>query len=364
MRFFQLSAAAFCASCRDSSRRSGSTASRIQLKSSSNDEATTGSANNKYDRLLDWLRNDIDGAIISDKICLQPSTNGGGYGAFLTQAVETDELLFTIPREACLTLEDAVADDDVGLLLTKLMEKAGPGGNTVALAGYLAKERLESLKQSDNDSSDSEDDDEFWTYAPYLDPLPWERGVNNQEHILYWSDEEVEELLTDTMCYGEAIALRKEVALAVSVLDKIVGTNKPTASGFQLPWEKNNDGPKEPSKDLADAVKAAFVCLLTRSFQDGDTDEEKLVPLLDMLQHSKEPNVSHVMRKDDKSVQVRARIPIEKGGELLNQYRSELEENMPYHRFFTRFGFVPGMDDSLGLLKQKSPIFYAQIAEV
>ena len=80
------------------------------------------------------------------------------------------------------------------------------------------------------------------------------------------------------------------------------------------------------------------MCLLTRAFQDdtaGDdiNDEEKLVPLLDMLQHSEEPNVSHVMlRESNGDVEVRSRRALEAGEELLNQYRSEMEESMPYHR--------------------------------
>jgi hypothetical protein len=116
---------------------------------------------------------------------------------------------------------------------------------------------------------------------------------------------------------------------------------------------------------LGPAIKGAFVSLLTRSFQDGDSDEEKMVPLLDMLQHCDEPNVSHVMLSGDYSVQVRARRPLAAGEELLNQYRSELEESMPYHRFFTRFGFVPGIDEPVpNLLRDKSSIFFAQKATI
>jgi hypothetical protein len=117
---------------------------------------------------------------------------------------------------------------------------------------------------------------------------------------------------------------------------------------------------------LSEAVTGAFVSLLTRAFEDGDEDgnEEKLVPMLDLLQHG-DPNVSHVMRKVDRFVEVRARKKLEAKEELLNQYRSEFEESMPYHRFFTRFGFVPGIQEPIqNLLKDKSSIFFAQKAEV
>ena len=115
-------------------------------------------------------------------------------------------------------------------------------------------------------------------------------------------------------------------------------------------------------------MKGAFVCLLTRAFQDDNdegTDEEKLVPLLDMLQHSDTPNVRHAMRKADGTVEVRARCDIPSGTELFNQYRSEEEETMPYSRFFTRFGFVPGItEDMENLLRDKSSIFYPKKVEI
>ena len=307
----------------------------------------------KYDDLLSWLR---DCATVNDKVTLAESKCGGGFGAFVQDAVEKDEVLFEIPRSLCMTVEDALGDVELGEPMAKLIEKAGPGANTVALAGFIAKERLMG-------------DDSL--YAPYLETLPWERFVNSQEHILYWTDEQVEQLLKDSMGYDEVLGLRKEVDLAISVLGNVL-TNRPTSpSGFVLPWQKNADGdePVQPRDGLPQAVVGSFVCLLTRAFQDGvdeDDDDEKLVPLLDMLQHSDAPNVRHTMSKDTGDVQVRARFALEAQTELLNQYRSEMEESMPYHRFFTRFGFVPGLQDQpvVNLLLERSSIFFAQKAEV
>ena len=334
---------------KDNGRRRSTT-----FRFTANDDNTHGDTTNKYAAMLEWLAS-AKHAEISEKVELKPSTRGGGYGAFVAAPVKEDELLFSVPRAACITFSDAVGDPGCGELFTKLIEKAGPGGNTVAMAGFIAKERLNSLKPSGEDSGSE--------YGPYLATLPWERGVNNQEHILYWSDDEIETMLTGTMCYGEAVDLRREVALAIKVLDTIIG--RKVATSVLFPWQTDNS-PRKPVEGLPEAVKAAFVCLLTRAFQDdGGGDEEKLVPLLDMLQHSDQPNVSHVMRKDDGTVEVRARRSIEAGEELLNQYRSEMEENMPYHRFFTRFGFVPGIQEPIkNLLSEKSSIFFAQKAEV
>jgi SET domain len=316
-----------------------------------NTDATTNS--NKYANMLDWLKAD-EATFISDAIALKESTRGGGYGAFLTAPVQQGEVLFQIPRTKCITLQNVVGDDKCGKLFTALMEKAGPGGNTVAMAGYIAKERLQMERSA---------------YAPYLATLPWARGVNKQEHILYWTDEQIEELLPGSMCYREAVDLRNEVALAIRVLDTIIGTAAldEQEQGFRLPWQTKLQ--RKPVPGLPDVVKAALVCLLTRAFQDknddDDNDNEKLVPLLDMLQHSDKPNISHWMRKDDRSVEVRARVDMGAGVELLNQYRSEMEEQMPYSRFFVRFGFVPGIREPLeNLLRDKSSIFFAQKAEV
>ena len=67
----------------------------------------------------------------------------------------------------------------------------------------------------------------------------------------------------------------------------------------------------------------------------------------------------------DGTVVVRARRDLKAGEELFNQYRSEEDESMPYHRFFSRYGFVPGIVENIpDLLRDRSSIFFAQKAEV
>lgn len=244
-------------------------------------EIARDTPDSKYQGLLEWLKSSMD-AEINEKLTLKPSSRGGGYGAFVSEAVKEGEVLVTIPRKACVSMDDVKADPENGKVFTKLIEKAGAGGSTVALAGFLAKERLLSL--ADTSSSRGS------RYQPYLDTLPWSRGINNQEHMLFWSDEDVETYLDGTMCQSEASSLREEVNLAIQLLDKIVGipireargeeVNKP---GFSFPWDIKPE-PEGPVEGLADAIKGAFVCSLTRAFQDGDGDDEKLVPVLDILQ--------------------------------------------------------------------------------
>ena len=315
---------------------------------------------------------------INDKIFIQESGNGIGYGAFVKDKVEKDEVLFTVPRSACVTLDDAMNDAKCGKAFEAIMEKAGPGGNTVVLAGYLAKEYLVYLASDPWTTVE----DSSTKFGPYLETLPWTRGTNQQEHVLFWSQDDAQNGLAGTFCYDEAMALRAEVDLAGKVMNGIIGPSILLArgdwpdEGGLWPWTKRKvEGPVD---GVDEAIRGAFVSLLTRSFEDnsgsevdengfdndGD-DSEKLVPLLDMLQHSDEPNISHKMRLSDQTVEVRARRAIEAGEELMNQYRSEEDVSMPYHRFFTRFGFVPGIVEPVeNLLKDESSILFPKLAEV
>lgn len=54
------------------------------------------------------------------------------------------------------------------------------------------------------------------------------------------------------------------------------------------------------------------------------------------------------------------------GEELFNRYREEEEEKMPAHRFFSRFGFVPGEEyrDIIDLLEDKKSLLFAKRQEV
>ena len=94
----------------------------------------------KYDSMIGWLKS--NGATVNENLCFRPSSRGGGYGAFVTNDVTKDEILVTIPRKVCVTLDDVRNDPESGEVFELLMKEAGPGGNTVALAGIIAKERL------------------------------------------------------------------------------------------------------------------------------------------------------------------------------------------------------------------------------
>lgn len=176
---------------------------------SSTDASTTSYSStvpSKYTDLLKWLES--QGAEINDKVTIQESSLGGGYGAVVLDDVVEDEVLFTVPRKACVTMDNVRQDIECGDAFKELIKKAGPGGNTVCMAGLLAKQYL-MMKESEQDDNDYATTNIL--FGPYLATLPWQRGVNNQEHTLYWSDEDIESYLKGSLSYTEAKELRDEV---------------------------------------------------------------------------------------------------------------------------------------------------------
>ena len=285
----------------------------------------------RHGPLLSWLSQ--CGADLGP-VTLGKSTVGAGYGAFTSEAVEEGTPLFSVPSSACVSLYDACGDPDVGASLARLTS-AGQGGATVALAGLCVKEWLTTAERG--------------ARGPYLAMLPWDadwppEGDQGQEHVLWWSEAQVDEL-DGSAAYADAVGLREEVALASKVLKSLLGATvrkayKDRGEPLWNVWKAEDD--------IDRAVRGAFVSILTRSFtQEDETspEEKRLVPLLDMLQHDAEPNVRHVAVTDPETgrqqrVVVTARRRIEAGEELLNCY--DFGEPLAPEQFLTRFGFVPG----------------------
>lgn len=322
----------------------------------------------EYTNLVDWLKDSFpSSSYINPSVIIAPSPCGG-HGAFASSSIAKDELLFKIPREACITSTSILNDEECGTAFQTLMKKAGPGSFTVCMAGYLAKEYLCYLEGKPS------------KFGPYLATLPWKRGWNGQEHPLFWSQDDVEELLDDSLCYRESTDLRSEVQVAKKVMNAIVGPSILKARGEMeeekplIPFLEFTKPPaptvNEPVSGFGRAITGAFVILLTRAFDDDyDTeidfeDAERLIPILDILNHNAEPTVRYSTNEEG-SVEVVARRDLEEGEEIFNRYREEEEMNMPYHRFFSRFGFVPGItEDIKNLLEDKSSIFFAKRKEI
>lgn len=178
-----------------------------------------------------------------------------------------------------------------------------------------------------------------------------------------------------------AINEYNKVQYATKILNNIIGPTinkargiEPESSqeGFRLPWQKPDPKPDIAVDGLEEAIRGAFVICLSRGFArtfrgdegtDNSTEEEEcLVPFLDILQHSNTPNCSDENSPTEpNTIEVRAMRDMEAGEELFNQYKDEEDSihPMPYHKFFTRFGFVPGVVEPIvNLVKRRSPIFF------
>lgn len=118
------------------------TLSLLALQSPSNvDRRPKSSTAESYSKLLGWLDDTFPNSYVNSNVKIAPSEMGG-HGCFATADIKEGELLFTIPREACISSSIVFEDDDTGKAFQTLIKKAGPGSFTVSLAGYLAKEYL------------------------------------------------------------------------------------------------------------------------------------------------------------------------------------------------------------------------------
>ena len=267
--------------------------------------------------LLDWMAH-------NDALSIGPSTySGGGQGLFVTRDVAQGEVLLTIPESNVISVEDAWQDEELGDAFCFLTDEGGAGGKMASLMGFVAKEMLKK-------------EESYW--HPYLCMLP--KQSSQSDHVLWWSNDEIEFLLAGSNVHGKVVALRSDTDCAIDILWQVLQTED-----IELP----------PKVEWDDAVRAAYVSILSRAFEDDAVDCTKLLPVLDMTQHSSEANLEHSTNAQTGEVVVKARCDLIVGQELTIDYSQELE---PF-QFFPIYGFVPGeQTSSRDLLKTNSPVFF------
>lgn len=290
-------------------------------------------------------------------------------------------MLFRIPRECCVTYDDALSDPDIGGVFQQIKRDRLPSWGMILIAGWIAKEYM--LANDFGCASSVEGvgadvggrNSNRIKHLPYLQSIPWERGSFGQDHILFWSDEEVETLLKESLAYDDATLIRKTVESTIQLLGDFV---IPIVRNIRLQSQNhdhttiNSDGDEScDDSSRADimntferAIKGAFVIALSRSFAEEVEDDEGtvevenvLLPLIDMLQHNNAPNTE--LEPYDDFVIVRARRDVDAGEELFHQYQEENDNVIPPHKFFTRYGFIPGVrEPTIDLLKRRDSIFF------
>ena len=135
--------------------------------------------------LLAWLGGWPDPGAQTVPIELRASRCGDGIGAFLTRPVQAGEVLFAIPAEAFISLSTALGHPALGPALQEIWEASSDGG-VAMLAGLIAHLQLNSEEPH-----------------PYLRMLPTCR--DEQNHVLWWSDDEVS-LLAGTSAHDEVLS--------------------------------------------------------------------------------------------------------------------------------------------------------------
>ena len=164
--------------------------------------------------------------------------------------------------------------------------------------------------------------------------------MDDLDHVLWWSDEDVM-ALEGSNIYGEVLSLREDTGSAMDILWQVMQTERK----LELPSKETWD----------DVVRAAYASILSRSFEDNSVDSSKLIPLLDMTQHSNDANVEHVTDAQTGAVIVKARRDLTSGEELFIEYSQDLKP----HEYAPLYGFVPGEQKSYrDLVNAKSPIFF------
>jgi len=154
----------------------------------------------RQEDLLNWATSTSS----KSDIHIAPSTYGGS-GLFASKPAKAGDLLFVVPSKRCIALPCATSDEAFGEAFRHLADDGGPGGRRAALAGFVAKELL--LNEHSEEPS---------KWGSYLDLLPWQTDA--QSHFLWWSDENVEDLLFESNSCDEVISFRTGVSQHGSML--------------------------------------------------------------------------------------------------------------------------------------------------
>jgi len=293
----------------------------------------------RYDDLIEWALSDSP-----SNVAIKPSNSGFGYGLYSTAPAADNSILFEVPHVKCITLQEAWKHPYLGKHLKIMSDEGGPEeGSISALSAFLSSEVLR------EQSADWEEDETLQSrYRPYLRCLPSGRGVSGQDHVLWWTNEEVESMFQGSVAYNTVHAMRDwvdeqgEVTISLLVND-LASRN----SGLSVALVSN-------------VMTTAFVNVLTRSLRDDEVNGQKLVPVLDMAQHGMTPNIKHETTATG-SVVVRAARDLQAGEELTMMYTELDEETLTDPEFFVAFGFVSNTNrnaDGKAMLWTRSKVFF------
>ncbi|KAL3938482.1 MAG: hypothetical protein SGBAC_006616 [Bacillariaceae sp.] len=299
------------------------------------------------ERLVKWAAEPPDDETSEAPVTIGPSTIGAGNGLFVTRSLKRNEHIMTIPHDKIISVENAWEDESLGPEFRYLTDVGGPGAKLATLAGFVAKEACGQIDGIFELNDDSDRTSSYW--QEYLDCLPW-----RDDHPLWWSDEETNRLLKGSVIEEEVRSTRIQVSNAIENV-KALFWNHWISDKAEADDSYMEAGETEAAEI---AVRSAFCMLLSRAFEDQETDCMKLVPLLDMTQHSDEgdENISHSTHPTTGNIRVTAKRDLDAGEELFTCYSTTLSPA----QFLPAFAFVPNQMGVSGrqLLGHKDPIFF------
>lgn len=271
----------------------------------------------KYNAVLDWAFENITG---KPPLTIQKSKAGHGHGLYATQPILENTVAFTIPAEKCLTLDGAKSHPTLGNSLEIMEDDLGEEFGPIAiLSAFLASENLR-----EQCAEWEEDPSLCGSYGPYISTLPSGRAVSQQDHVLWWSEKEVNDLFKGGAAHDKAAALREWVDMEGSIIEGMLVTDLAEKNmGLSI-------------SQVRGSVTNAFVNVLSRSLFVGQSGAQRLTPVVDMCQHSHQPNLKYNL-DDNGNVVVTAIKNIASGEELTAHFYSTEFEG---HEFYVMYGFV------------------------
>ena len=276
--------------------------------------------------LLSWVEDHEEGFV--GPLEIRTSTVGYGRGLFVSDYVNAGDVICEIPCDNCLSMEQVWEDDDLISL------DVDDEDWIVMLSAKVSKEYLYQ-KES------------YW--FPYLRELNWKSDPS--QHFLWWNDEDVIKIKKqhDQEAYDTAIQWRKQVNDICQYVSDHMNT-------MDVPSQRVD------MDELKHIVRASLINIYSRAFHDEPHEYQKLIPILDMMQHtSKEEsiNVDHETDFDTGNVIVTALRDLKRGEELCFQYgitssndddeinfrhekqKGTNDNKMKASLFFFMYGFLP-----------------------
>ena len=316
-------------------------------------------------RILEWALALPKPALVSPSIGVKVrASSEGGAGLFATADIGFNETLAVLPFNMRSSAGQSDRKDNfpgfkfdaqtvVGLLndgpvkerLSELLGEAIRSRNkrrmTSILAGAIAHLHLMKLRRRRGISAQKLDGDNTNAIDLFLDVLPMLPTENPSadhpfpSHVLFWTDEQIEQLLSGTLALTKARFMRAQAGEVVGLLSTaFLQEHCPTMSVGEITAAK-------------DAMVSAFACVASRTFEGlnaTDTTEggSLMIPFVDLLNHmpADERNVRHAVSDDRNAAILVSDRDIDSGEEITINYGERQAWD-----WATKYGFVPAKGD-------------------